>query len=121
VAGEDLCRVEAVFGLELDNVGGSEWGAMDGVFASRETPFSDHGADLDDAGSVLRFFGSLNGTAQSLQVVGIIYGLHMPAVGGVSLEDVFGEGEVGVAVDGDVVVIVEDDELPCERVKKWLS
>jgi hypothetical protein len=44
----------------------------------------------------------------------------VPAIGGVSLENIFGEGEVGVAVDGDVVVVVEDDELPCQRIEEVL-
>ena len=37
--------------------------------------------------------------------------LHVPAVGLEARADVLGEGEVGGAVDGDVVVVVEDDEL----------
>eukprot|EP00982_Pelagococcus_subviridis_P002992 23048-Pelagococcus_subviridis.AAC.3 len=37
--------------------------------------------------------------------------LHVPAVRLVALADVLREGDVGVAVDGDVVVVVERDEL----------
>jgi hypothetical protein len=76
--------------------------------------------DFDDAGSVLGIFGGLNRSAKSIQIVDIIHGLHVPAIGGVSLENIFGEGEVGVAVDGDVVVVVEDDELPCQKIEEVL-
>ena len=37
--------------------------------------------------------------------------LHVPAVGLEALAHVLGEGEVGGAVDGDVVVVVEQDQL----------
>ena len=35
----------------------------------------------------------------------------MPAVGLVALEHVLGEGDVGVALDADVVVVVDDDQV----------
>ncbi len=36
----------------------------------------------------------------------------MPAVGLVARADIFGLGNVGVVLDGDLVVVVEDDEVP---------
>jgi len=35
----------------------------------------------------------------------------LPAVGGVTGDDVLGEGDVGVVLDGDRVVVPEDDEV----------
>ena len=37
--------------------------------------------------------------------------LNMPAAGLVALGDVLGEGDVGAPVDGDVVVVVQGDQL----------
>jgi len=45
------------------------------------------------------------------EVVGVRQRDHPPAVGGEPRPDVFGEGEAGLPFDGDVVVIVEDDQL----------
>jgi hypothetical protein len=36
----------------------------------------------------------------------------MPAVGVETLTHLFGEGEVGGAVDGDAVVVIHIDQLP---------
>ena len=38
-------------------------------------------------------------------------GLHVPAVRLVALGDVFGEGDVGVVLDGDLVGVVDHDEV----------
>jgi hypothetical protein len=99
---------------------------MDRVLASGKTPFADHSShlqeresgvvremarDLDHTRLILDFLRGLDGTSKGVQVVDIINHLHMPAIGGVSLAYIFGEGELGVSVDGDVVVIVENDEL----------
>ena len=45
------------------------------------------------------------------EVVAVLDPQHVPAVGLVARGDVLGEGEVGRAVDGDAVVVVEDVEL----------
>jgi hypothetical protein len=49
--------------------------------------------------------------SMAFDVVAVGDPLHVPVVGGKAGADVFGEGEVGGAVDADVVVVVEDDEL----------
>ena len=41
---------------------------------------------------------------------------HLPAVRGKARRDVFGERDLGRAVDADVVVVVEDDEAPQAEV-----
>ena len=55
--------------------------------------------------------GGADRRVDGLDVVAVGDLLHVPAVGLEARADVFGEGEVGGAVDGDVVVVVEDDEL----------
>lgn len=42
----NLLGVESIFGLELDDIRGSKRSTMDRVFASRETPFTDHSSHL---------------------------------------------------------------------------
>ncbi len=46
-----------------------------------------------------------------VDIVAVGYALDVPAVGLEALAHVLGEGEVGGAVDGDVVVVVEEDQL----------
>jgi hypothetical protein len=54
----------------------------------------------------------VDGLADRVQVgVTVLDVLHVPAVRLVALAHVLGEGDVGVAVDGDVVVVVERREL----------
>ena len=53
----------------------------------------------------------LDGLAEAVQVVHVGYVLHMPAVRLEALAHVFAERQVGVAVDGDGVVVVEIDQL----------
>ena len=56
------------------------------------------------------FAGGGDGAMHGVAVVAID-GQGVPAVGGETFGDVFGPGEVGLALDGDAVVVVEDDEL----------
>eukprot|EP00972_Heterocapsa_arctica_P054463 8025327-Heterocapsa_arctica.AAC.1 len=54
----------------------------------------------------------LNGLPDGIHVrVAVLDGDHLPAVRLIAHAHILGEGELGVAVDGDAVVIVEDDEL----------
>ena len=43
--------------------------------------------------------------------LGPVHALGVPAVGFVALEDILGEGDVGVVLDGDVVLIVDHHEV----------
>ena len=47
----------------------------------------------------------------SLQVVAVVHLVHMPSVGGKPTTDVLAEAQVGGAVDGDAVVIIDQREL----------
>ena len=53
--------------------------------------------------------------------VGPVDALHVPAVGLVARRDVLGEGDVGVVLDGDLVVVVDQREvaelLVCRRAR----
>ena len=71
----------------------------------------DGGADGDDRGLVLDLLGALDGRQDARDVVVAVGDAgDVPAVGLVALERVLGEGDVGAAVDGDGVVVVENDQ-----------
>ena len=72
---------------------------------------ADGGADGDDGGLVLDRLGALDGRQDGVDVVVAVGDARdVPAVGLVALERVLGEGDVGAAVDGDLVVVVENDQ-----------
>ena len=91
---------------------GAEGGAMDvvGVGLVGGT-VADEGGHLDEGGAGVSL-GLVDGVADGVEVgVTVLDVLHVPAVGLVAGADILGEGDVGVAVDGDGVVIVKGDEL----------
>ena len=56
--------------------------------------------------------GGVNRGANAFNVgVTVLDVLGVPAVRGVTSDNIFREGDVGVAINGDVVVVVEDDQL----------
>ena len=55
--------------------------------------------------------GRRQGGVDGRDVVAVAHPLCVPAVGVEPRAHVLGEGDVGAALDGDVVVVVEDDEL----------
>ena len=81
---------------------------------------ADDGADDDESGFTHGFVGGLvQGRFQAIQVLASEHFQHTPAVGFKALAHIFGESQVGVALDGDVVVVVEADQffepqVPCE-------
>lgn len=110
--GEALFRVEAPLLLELLDVVSLERGAVDTVGALVLGAEADDGLELDDGGLVLDGLGLLDGLLDAVEVAITVGDLEdVPAVGLVSLLDVLGEGLVGVTVDGDVVVIVDGNEV----------
>ena len=72
---------------------------------------ADVGAHGDERRPVRLGLGRRQGGVDRLEVVAVVDVLHVPAVGLEAAAPVLGEGEVGAAVDADVVVVVEDDEL----------
>ncbi len=78
---------------------------------------ADGGCHLDQRRPIGDGLGLFNGAGDPGQV-GVAIG-HMdgvPAVGLVALEHIFGEGNVGVSVDGDVVVVVQGNQLAQAQV-----
>mmetsp|Transcript_43038 Transcript_43038/g.93615 ORF Transcript_43038/g.93615 Transcript_43038/m.93615 type:complete len:589 (-) Transcript_43038:33-1799(-) len=73
---------------------------------------ANHGLDLDQRRLVRARLRVRNGLPDGIHVlVAVRDGNHLPAVRLVALAHILGEGELGVAINGDAVVIVEDDEL----------
>ena len=68
--------------------------------------------ELDKGRLVLDLLGFLDGSGDTLEVVVTIgHGQSVPAVRLVALEDILGEGNVGVTVNGDMVVVPDGDEV----------
>ena len=72
---------------------------------------ADDGAHRDEAGPVGGVAGPYQGGVHGLDVLAVLQPLHVPAVGGVAPQHVLAEGGLGVALDGDVVVVVEHDQV----------
>ena len=71
------------------------------------------GSDLDERRSVGDGLGGLHGGEDRIWVcVTILDDKSVPSVGLIPRLDILGEGKVGLAVDGDLVIVVENDELP---------
>ena len=78
---------------------------------------ADRGGDLDHAGLVGHGLGRLDRLADAFHVVVAIGHVHhVPAIGLVALQHVLGERHRRVAIDGDVVVVVEGDQLAQAQV-----
>src|SRR5918997_803667 len=71
----------------------------------------DVGADDDQARAVGDVAGADHGGLEGVEVEVLVEVLDVPAVGLVARAHVLGEGEIRVALDRDVVVVVEADEL----------
>jgi hypothetical protein len=115
---EGLCGVEAQDFLERCDFLGAKGRAVDlaGVLLLR-CRVADDGAQGDDGG--LGGF-SLGGDERGVELLhvflvfarlGPVHTLDVPAVGLVALQDILGEGDVGVVLDGDVVLIVDNNEV----------
>ena len=112
-------RVEAEFLLQAGDSLGTELGAVGSLVVglARGRP-CDERVDLDEVRTVGDGLGLVDGRGERLDVllvgaVGLDEGhfVGVPAVGLVTLEDVLGEGELGVAFDLDVVRIEDHEEI----------
>ena len=120
VVGDDegLLGVEAEHLLRGGELVGAEGGAVDlaGVLLAGARPADDRLQD-DDRRLRRLALGGLDGAVQLGDVLDVLAGLlpvdglHVPAVGLVALGDVLGEGDVGVVLDGDLVRVVDHDEV----------
>ena len=72
---------------------------------------ADHGLADDQAGLVVVVSCQLDGGLDFLGLVAVDHGHHVPAVGLEALGGIVGKPALGLAVDGDAVVVVEDHQL----------
>mmetsp|Transcript_21639 Transcript_21639/g.60016 ORF Transcript_21639/g.60016 Transcript_21639/m.60016 type:complete len:323 (+) Transcript_21639:1807-2775(+) len=73
---------------------------------------ANQGGHLDDGGLVGHSLGVGNSLADAIVVmVAILHVQHVPAQALIALQHILSEGDLGVAVDGDLVVIIQHDEL----------
>lgn len=109
---EALLRVEAEQLLDVLDVVSLEGVTVNTVSALELGAVADDGGQLDDGRLVLDLLGLLDGSLNALQVVvAVLDPLGVPAVGLEALHDILREGAVGVTVNGDVVVVVDHDEV----------
>ena len=109
---EGLIRVEAKLLLELLDIVSLERRAVDAVSALLQGAVTDGSLKLDQSGLVLDGLSLLEGSLHGIQVsVTVLDGDDLPAVSFVALDNILSEGAVGVSIDGDVVVVVDADQV----------
>lgn len=109
---EALLRVEAELLLEFLDVVSLEGRAVDtsGTLVLRAV--ANGGLELNERGLVLDSLALLDGRSHGSEViVTVVDGHDMPAIRLVPLDNVLSEGAVGVAVNGDLVVVPDRDEV----------
>lgn len=80
-------------------------------------PKPDGGGDLDDGGAVLLVAGVLNRRGDAVEVrVAVLDVLRVPAVRRVARQHVLRPRQIGLAINGDVVVVVEHNQLAEAKV-----
>mmetsp|Transcript_9518 Transcript_9518/g.28765 ORF Transcript_9518/g.28765 Transcript_9518/m.28765 type:complete len:494 (-) Transcript_9518:3-1484(-) len=115
----DVLRDDKLVVLPAEVVAGglhllrAERGSVDGVRVGLvRRPVADDGRHLEQRGLVGDGLGLLDGVLDGLEVgVAVDDVDDVPAVRLEALRDVLGEGNLGVSVDRDVVVVVEGDQL----------
>ena len=110
---------EAVLLLDVGEVGVAEGRAVHtrGALLGRAVP--DRRRHLDQRRARELRLGARDRLLESEQVgVAVLYVDRLPAVRLVPLHDVLGEGEVGAAVDLDLIVVVEDDQAAQPQVTR---
>ena len=70
------------------------------------------GADLDQRGARGLGPGLLDGLGHGREIVAVGHFQHLPVVGGETGGHVLGKGQLGAALDGDAIVVIEIDEPP---------
>jgi len=114
VVGHEELRLErpgaGVLG-ELDLVGAQRSAMCGRLVLLARRAVADVRADGDEGGLLGLGLGRRDRRIHGVDVVAVGHGQDVPAVRLEALADILGEGEIGGAVDGDVVVVVEDDQL----------
>jgi hypothetical protein len=100
------------FNLDLLCIVGFEGIPMDTTCPLELTPESNRRSQLDDRRLILDLLCRCNGFFHGVDiVVSILDVLGMPPVRLEAFQDVLGEGTGGVPVDGDVVVVVDTNQV----------
>lgn len=95
----------------------SEWSSVAASGTSLAgTSLSDDCLDANDRWLSGFSLGCSDSVSDIIKFVDIINFLYVPVVGFVSLCDVLGETEGGVTVDGDIVVVVQNDQFSKSQV-----
>lgn len=85
---------------------------MDAVSTLLLRTISNDGGELDQGWLISDSLGILDGLLNGLKIiVTILDPLGVPSVGLEAGENIFSERDVGVTVDGDVVVIIDGNEV----------
>jgi hypothetical protein len=109
---EALVGVEAELLLELLDIVGLEGRTVDTVGALVEGSVTDGGSELDNGRLVLGLLGLLDGSLNGVEVVvTIVNDENLPAVGFITLDNVLSEGDVGVSVNRNMVVVVDGNQV----------
>lgn len=110
--GEALVGVETPLLLQLLDVISLERRTVDTVGALVEGAETNGGLELDKSRLVGNGLGLLDGSLDGSKVVVTVIDLDdVPAVSLISLGDVLGEGNSGVTVNGDLVVVPDGNEV----------
>ena len=80
------------------------------------SPLGDVGADDNQRGLVLDLDCGAKRLFELVELDVVFEVLHMPPVGLVALSGVLAQGEAGVALDRDVVAVIERDQAPQSEV-----
>ena len=108
---EELLRVKAQLLLQRRDVLRAKRLAVGGVLAGLcRAVRADDGAHHDQRRPGVGL-GAVDGIADGVDVLAVLHFLHVPAVGLVALHRVLAQGQLHIALDGDVVAVVKEDEL----------
>src|SRR6185437_10658977 len=69
------------------------------------------GSDLNETWPAGLLAGCLNGSTYSPYIITVLQHLDMPAIGFEPFSDVLPEGDIGIALDADVIVVIEIDDI----------
>lgn len=109
---EALLGIEAELLLELLDIVGLEGRAVDTVGALLLGTVANDGLELNERGLVGDGLALLNrGSHASNIIVAVLDGHDVPTVGLVPLDNILGEGAVGVTVNRDMVVVPDGNEV----------
>src|SRR5207245_2111925 len=83
-----------------------------GAILPMRTAIADMATHSNQRRAVFHGNGIFDRRGEGVEVVGVFHSLSMPAVSIKAFADIFGgEGKFSTAVDGDVIVVVEIDDI----------